>query len=199
MRPEFSSTIFFWRWKNGMSVGQFAGSPLEPVSRWRMISGASSGVTLAYILPSDLHGDQRPGAAQPHAADAFDEHLVLHAGFGDLLLQRLADLVAAGGEAAGGDADADVVLVLGAARRARLRRSGGVPQWSWWMPFSMRASISCGADLAHHGVVHDHRRRESAGAEAARGEHGELAIGRGLAGLDAVGALERLRAARARP
>ena len=50
----------------------------------------------------------------------------------------------------------------------------------------MRASSLVGADLAEDRAIHDDRRRQAAGPEAARGEHGELAIGRGFAGLDAV-------------
>src|ERR1035437_4223445 len=49
--PQFSSTIFFWRSKKGTLVGHSCGPP-APVSRLLTTSGASSGVTLANILPS---------------------------------------------------------------------------------------------------------------------------------------------------
>ena len=51
-------------------MGQRVQARSEPVSRPRMISGASSGVTLAYMLAVGFDGDQRTGAAQAHAADA---------------------------------------------------------------------------------------------------------------------------------
>ena len=49
------------------------------------------------------------------------------------------------------------------------------------------------ADLAGHLAVEDDRRREAAGAEAARRHQRDAAVGRRLAGLDLVLLLERLQ------
>ena len=68
-----------------------------------------------------FHRDQRTGAAQPHAADALDEHLVLHARFDHFHFQRVAHQVGAAGETPGGDADADMVLELFLRVALRLR------------------------------------------------------------------------------
>ncbi len=133
MRPEFSSTIFFCRWKNGTSVGHSQG-PAPPVSMCRMISGASLrrnvGVHLMIGGHFAVHFHQRAGAAQAHAAHALHLHLVLHAGFGHFRLQR----VAAPGRCRSKGSRPPCRRARGArissARRVRPRRSCAAPQWS---------------------------------------------------------------------
>src|ERR1039457_7152477 len=59
-----------------------------------------------------LHRNQRAGAAKPHAAHALHEHFVLHARFDDFLPDGVEHVGGAGGETAGGGADAHAVLVF---------------------------------------------------------------------------------------
>jgi hypothetical protein len=53
IRPLFSSTIFFCRWKNGTSVGQRNRST-GTVSSEPTMAAASSGVTCWYIVSAGL-------------------------------------------------------------------------------------------------------------------------------------------------
>ena len=172
-----------------MSVGQRF-SPSFPVSRLRMTSGASSGVTLAYILPSLSTETSGPAEHRPMQPTPFTSTSFPMPDSATSFLMRVANLVRAGREATGGDADAHVMRIL------LLRLAFGLGDLvkfvngHWRMPFWMRASISVGPDLAEHRVIQHHRRRQAAGAQAARGEQRKLVVRRGLARFDAVRALE---------
>ncbi len=156
--PEFSSTIFFCRAKNGTSVGQ-AFKPLRVVAAGIQAAndlGAVSARHRGEHLAFRLHAHQRTGAAQPHAADALDEHLVLHTRFGYFLFQGVAHLLGAARKTAGRDAHADVVLELLLRLAFRLARSCEVPQWSFLNPrvavFLDPRQYVVGSDLAEHGL-----------------------------------------------
>ena len=111
------------------------------------MSGACSGVTLAYSLAGSFHGDQRPCAAQPHASHAFNQHLMIHACLGDFLFKRLANLIGARREAPGGDTDAHVMRELLLRLTLGLRDLAQFVDGHGRIPFWMRASIPVGATL----------------------------------------------------
>ena len=145
---------------------------------------------VAHTLRSSVStGDQRSGAAQSHAADGLDLDLVLHARFGDLHLQGVAHLVGCRRRGIRRRCRRRRGAGTWRARRARFRRSGGVPRWSLSrslsrcapacpagpiLPMTALSSTTAGAS------PQDPRQR----AVSTR----ELAVGGGLARLDAVAA-----------
>ena len=104
MTPEFSSTIFFCRWKNGTSVGHTSrdtGAPVQTVENRRAIRGFD---LLIKDALADTRRDQRAFRAQPHAAHALDLAVAFGAAARDFLIERVFHRLALAREASGRDA-----------------------------------------------------------------------------------------------
>src|ERR1022692_2446521 len=188
MRPEFSSTIFFWRSKKGTLVGH-SRRPSAPVSRLRMISGAASGVTLAYILPSvstetsgpALHSPMQPtpftstSPCMPDSATSF------------FRASRTWSLAEERQPAAMQTCTWCWYFFCAACSASPILRSSSMVMTDAFPDaFPDAREHVAWPDFAQDGAIHHHRGSQAAGAEAARGQYGEFAIGRSLARFDAV-------------
>src|ERR1039457_3920673 len=186
--PQFSSTIFFWRSKKGTFVGHSCGPP-APVSRLATTSGASSGVTLANILPSLSTETSGPALQSPMQPTLFTSTSFF------MPVSTTSFLMASSTWSAPEERQPAAVQThtrcwyfFSASRSvsAILRRSSMVMADA----FLDASQQLFGADLAQHRAIHHHRRRETAGPQTAGRQHGKLVIGSGFAGLDAVGLLD---------
>src|ERR1039458_9656142 len=186
--PQFSRTIFFCRSKKGTFVGHSSGPP-APVSRLATTSAASSGVTLANILPSLSTETSGPALHKPMQPTPFTSTSFFMP-----------------------DSATSLRMASRTWSLPEERQPAAVQTHTWceyffWASRSVSAILRSssmvmmdafpdafqhlfGAHVIVQRPIHNHHRGQAARAQAPGRQHGKLVIRSGFAGLDAVGSLD---------